>query len=333
MLALAAAETDVGPTASARRGEKSMTISRVRLAGIIGIAACGAASGSGTIVDGDAQVSFLGTSAFSLATGDATLITDAGAIDQLYKYCWYYRTPGNNQNSLMSKWNTPTETYFGDTAVFEWLDAGPGPGGVERFDARLTVHLDDLAATGETIVTHVLRVENVSTATKTFQFFNLIDLDLSGSPLDDMGQGSDVTVPFGTRFALEESSGSTGECFGLAASKWEIGSGSALRAKLSSGAQNLNNSILPYSGDTAVAFQWTVTLAPGESRLIYGGFSTRVPVPCPADFDGNGFVNGDDFDAFIFHFVNGDPYADFDHNGFTNGDDFDPFIELFFSGC
>ncbi len=314
-----------------------MARSRARLAGCVSAAAIVAgvatASGSGTIVDGDAVVSFLGTPAFSLPTGDATLITDSGAVDQMYKYCWYYRTPANNQNSIMSKWNTPTEEYSGDTATFTWLDAGPGASGVERFDAYLTVHVDDLPAAGRTTVTHVLKVQNVSTATKTFQFFNLIDLDLSGSALDDMGEGSDLTVPFGARFVLEEPSGSTGECFGLDATKWEIGSGSALRAKLSSGAQNLNNSVSPFSGDAAVAFQWTVTLAPGETRLIYGGYATRVPVPCPADFDQNGFINGDDFDAFIVHFVNGDPHADFDHNGFTNGDDFDPFIERFYGGC
>ncbi len=54
---------------------------------------------------------------------------------------------------------------------------------------------------------------------------------------------------------------------------------------------------------------------------------------CPADFDQNGFVNGDDFDTFIVYFSAGDLAADFDNNGFVNGDDFDTFVVSFESGC
>jgi len=55
--------------------------------------------------------------------------------------------------------------------------------------------------------------------------------------------------------------------------------------------------------------------------------------PCPTDFDRNGFVNGDDFDAFIAYFLAGDPAADFDGNTFVNGDDFDAFVAAFDGGC
>jgi len=55
--------------------------------------------------------------------------------------------------------------------------------------------------------------------------------------------------------------------------------------------------------------------------------------PCAADFDGNAFVNGDDFDLFVERFIVGDPSADFDLNGFVNGDDFDAFTERFVAGC
>ncbi len=54
---------------------------------------------------------------------------------------------------------------------------------------------------------------------------------------------------------------------------------------------------------------------------------------CPADFDFNGFVNGDDYDAFVYWYELGDPRADYDFNGFVNGDDFDAFVAAFNGGC
>jgi len=54
---------------------------------------------------------------------------------------------------------------------------------------------------------------------------------------------------------------------------------------------------------------------------------------CLSDFDGNSYVNGDDFDAFVDLFVHGDIGADIDGNSFVNGDDFDLFAGAFASGC
>jgi len=54
---------------------------------------------------------------------------------------------------------------------------------------------------------------------------------------------------------------------------------------------------------------------------------------CPADFDQNGFTNGDDFDAYVVAFVDGLIEADFDGNSFVNGDDFDAFVVSFEAGC
>ncbi len=58
-----------------------------------------------------------------------------------------------------------------------------------------------------------------------------------------------------------------------------------------------------------------------------------IGVQCFADYDGNGFVNGDDFDAFTFDFIFGNPGADVDGNLFVNGDDFDLFVVAFEGGC
>ena len=54
---------------------------------------------------------------------------------------------------------------------------------------------------------------------------------------------------------------------------------------------------------------------------------------CPADFNCDGFVTGEDFDAYVAAFeLDGIP-ADFDRNGFVTGEDFDAFVLAFEAGC
>ncbi len=64
--------------------------------------------------------------------------------------------------------------------------------------------------------------------------------------------------------------------------------------------------------------------------LLYIGNTSHG---CFSDYDGNGFVNGDDFDNFTAAFIAGDGAADVDGNGFVNGDDFDSYTAAFIAGC
>lgn len=61
--------------------------------------------------------------------------------------------------------------------------------------------------------------------------------------------------------------------------------------------------------------------------------ASEVVVASVADFNDDGFVNGDDFDAFAEVFETGALAADINHDGFVNGDDFDYFAEHFEAGC
>ncbi|NUQ54028.1 MAG: hypothetical protein HUU19_15235 [Phycisphaerales bacterium] len=54
---------------------------------------------------------------------------------------------------------------------------------------------------------------------------------------------------------------------------------------------------------------------------------------CAADFNCDGFVNGDDYDSFASYFEEGGIGADLNSDGFVNGDDYDFFAEHFESGC
>lgn len=54
---------------------------------------------------------------------------------------------------------------------------------------------------------------------------------------------------------------------------------------------------------------------------------------CPADFDHSGFVDLDDFSAFVPEFEAGSISADHDHSGFVDFDDFIAFVADFEAGC
>ncbi len=53
----------------------------------------------------------------------------------------------------------------------------------------------------------------------------------------------------------------------------------------------------------------------------------------PSDHDGSGFVDIDDYVAFVHDFEAGDETADFDNSGFVDTDDFTEFVMAFEQGC
>jgi hypothetical protein len=59
----------------------------------------------------------------------------------------------------------------------------------------------------------------------------------------------------------------------------------------------------------------------------------RAAHPCRSDFDLTGFVDTDDFDAFVEAFEAGHPSADVDMSGFVDTEDFDTFVHYFELGC
>ena len=58
-----------------------------------------------------------------------------------------------------------------------------------------------------------------------------------------------------------------------------------------------------------------------------------LPPSCSADFDGDGFLTGLDFDAFVAEYEAGDSASDFDSDGFVTGLDFDAYVQAFEEGC
>ncbi len=74
-----------------------------------------------------------------------------------------------------------------------------------------------------------------------------------------------------------------------------------------------------------------VQLLGSEGEREIAAFS--VTYACPSDYNLDGFVSGDDFDAYLDAFYLGLPEADFDGNGFVTGDDFDGYTAAFEAGC
>ncbi len=78
---------------------------------------------------------------------------------------------------------------------------------------------------------------------------------------------------------------------------------------------------------------WAANLGVGTGAIVDRGAYEFQYTPCPSDFDGDGFVTGDDFDAFVAAFELGQISSDFNKDGFVTGDDFDAFVAAFESGC
>jgi hypothetical protein len=57
------------------------------------------------------------------------------------------------------------------------------------------------------------------------------------------------------------------------------------------------------------------------------------PAPCPADYNGDGFVDGIDYDQFNNDFEAGNIAADYNGDGFVDGIDYDQFNNDFEAGC
>lgn len=98
-------------------------------------------------------------------------------------------------------------------------------------------------------------------------------------------------------------------------------------------------------------FSISLNTDPGASRHVQWGFKVvgscvwftdaagfgsaviSTAIPCPSDFDGDGLVTGDDFDAYVAAFEAGSASSDFDGDGFVTGDDFDAYVIAFEAGC
>lgn len=94
----------------------------------------------------------------------------------------------------------------------------------------------------------------------------------------------------------------------------------------------------PNTGSASVTLPAASSTLPARIRVdgdakIFFAVSGPLALTCRADFNADGFVTGDDFDAYVTAFVAGVISADFNGDGFVTGDDFDGYIVSFEVGC
>ncbi len=95
---------------------------------------------------------------------------------------------------------------------------------------------------------------------------------------------------------------------------------------------------ITWSGRSAFAaapgtMTWSSLIIDGGAARFFFEPAVEDGGGCPADFDGDAFVTGDDFDGYVSAFEAGDGSADFDRDGFVTGDDFDQYVLSFERGC
>ncbi len=84
---------------------------------------------------------------------------------------------------------------------------------------------------------------------------------------------------------------------------------------------------------TCNTYYWGVTASNTGGSTASTPTSFGFDTLRPADFNGDGFVTGEDFDAYVAAFEAGDIASDFDGDGFVTGEDFDAYVAAFESGC
>jgi hypothetical protein len=276
------------------------------------LALCCAASTSfaqGTIASGSTYLQFVGTP-FSTGSGNANLFfgsTGAFGTDELYRYGWAYNQGVGTSNRPFSTLDTPVQSYVGNVATMTWTNAGAGTTGFARWDAVLTITLTEIAPSGSSSQPGQARVDSVLTFTSNagnsgninFSVFHELDLDIIGTAASNAANDTyrvlDSSAATGIKGTVFDSTGSNyAEFVGNGATRYEFNTGTSLRTKLGDVSGTGSGSLATAAGtsvadwastDGAVAFQWTQSLAPGQSVALSTSFTINAPlapVPEPA---------------------------------------------------
>jgi|GEM_PF-4537019 len=97
------------------------------------------------------------------------------------------------------------------------------------------------------------------------------------------------------------------------------------------GGQTLQLSAVAAENETGRFLLFNRGNGPAGSTAVF--VLTPIPVPCKADFNLDGFVDGFDYDDFIVAFETGAASSDTTGDGYIDGFDYDTFMESFELGC
>ncbi|MFM9957988.1 MAG: hypothetical protein ACKVZJ_07915 [Phycisphaerales bacterium] len=314
---------------------KTLTLTSAAL-----LLAASSASGVFQIFDGNAEM----RSALTPFLPDSPLCTadfrcdGLASPDHMFGYNWSYRAPGGG-NRGFSWLDTPVQTMVGDTLTLVYTNAGPNPVGFNRFNARLTVQIFDAFQPNTARCESTLDFQAAATnaGPTVWNIFHLADMDLNGTAGNDVYQMTPATNAEG----VIGEGGSTDRINFLARNpaRFQVGPGAVLRNGVIGGGLFDLNGTANFAGDGAYAFQWLVTLLPGQTIQFKSAFGVNMPaVPpaCPEDLNGDGQRDVNDLVLFLANFGTVVPPftgGDIDGNGVVNVVDLTLFLATFGVPC
>jgi len=152
--------------------------------------------------------------------------------------------------------------------------------------------------------------------------------DQLSKPLIVFDPQNDVTCPRGTgRFQVVATS-SSGVTYQWRRGQINLGDSTTPWGSIVSGSKTNTLEIRKATFADIWTYDCVVTNSCGSSITM-----PATLLICRADFNCDGFIAFDDFDAFVYAFQLGDRDADFNLDGFLTFEDFDVFVETFISGC
>ena len=230
----------------------------------------------------------------------------------------YSTTTWNDPNHSYRCWGNDGSTYDGSLAIATNQMVGP----------IIAQALVDDANSGGSSGGHLpvlldLRVPARIASTETIDFGE-VELNSVAS--------ADLNVYNAADVGLWTLSGVADLHYSLAATAGiEVPAGSFFDAP--GGSQNTHAVTLDTSVAGEVSGEITIASDAPDQPVRTVLVSAVVVVSCPADFDGDGFLSGVDFDLYVQAFEAGDMAADFDQDGFLTGADFDLYVQAYEAGC
>ncbi|MBL8761819.1 MAG: hypothetical protein JNL50_11000 [Phycisphaerae bacterium] len=247
----------------------------------------------------------------SLPVGDIDTIASSATLDLLLDL---NRTTTPRIYNLSSVFPSPAVTaYASPPEIADWQDATihPTTGDVMLITGSAGNQLSKIV--GNTYVNVV-----------AVQGFSVRGLTWCSLPVVITNQPSDTIICPGGVATISVSNVGTGP---IDYQWYENGSPIDTNDNPSAATADLSITTMPCVTDEA-SYYCVITGPCGSATT-----DTATLRACFADFNCDGFVNGDDYDAFASLFEPGDLGADLNCDTFVNGDDYDLFASAFEAGC
>lgn len=220
----------------------------------------------GTLTDGSATFTQGDVPTDAAATAGPLTDFIVGGSDHLFQSWWWLRGDGDTREFALS--NADSASWVGNVGKIQYT----------AFDARISVtqtYLLTSLGTNAAVLSESLTLLSTASTPVTWNVFHYLDADVDGDFSDDSADtiaSNVIAITDGLWHVAYEGT-----------DVYQVAPFADIRDLLTDGAvTNLDNSGLPFGPDDFTgAFQWTVTLDPGEAVTLTGS-TTIVLVPAPA---------------------------------------------------